>query len=250
MKYMIGIPTLGVPSWPLFDSLVQMKAPDGGSIQYCRASGLAVDLARNHLVDELLLSTCDAIMMVDSDAGLHPGTLNRLASWDKPIVGALAFSRFTPMIPTICAGRTDDYYSYYVRVDETVDWLKHHPDLIGTGPALLDPAPADSLRPLHEDSGFTGGHCLFIRREVFEAMEPPWFSNRLGYEDRYFCEKAIAAGFPLYVDRSVVAGHVYGDRQVGALDFLAWDMITNWKTRTFYIGEKHEQKEADMAGPN
>lgn len=248
MKYMIGVPALSAPSWPLFDSLLQMQSPDGDVVKYCRSEPMAVDLARNYLVDQLLLSDCGAILMADSDAGVHPGTLKRLASWNVPIVGALAFSRFAPMMPTICAGRSDEYSTYYVRIDETVDWLKRHLELAKPGPALLDPAPPDSLRPLHEDGGFTGGHCLLIRREVFEAMEPPWFSNRKGYEDRYFCEKAIAAGFPLYVDRSVVAGHVYGDRCIGALDFLAWDMITNWKTRTFHIGEKQHEKSEDAVG--
>lgn len=244
MKVMIGIPTLGAPTWPLLDSLVQMKAPDGGEIQYMRASGFAVDIARNHLVDALMLSDCEAILMVDSDAGVHPRTLQRLASWNQPIVGALAFSRTWPVLPTICAGRCDDYTTYWVQIDETVQWLRAHPELITTGAALLDVAPEDSLRPLHNDGGFTGGHCLLVHRRVFEAMEPPWFSNRKGYEDRYFCEQAIAAGFPIYVDRSVVSGHVYGEAQAGALQFLACDMIADWKDRSYNIGEKHGKTEA------
>jgi hypothetical protein len=241
MKYMVGVPSVGQPTWPLFDSLINLESPDG-NIRYARCTGLAVDLARNVLVDEFLLSECDALLFVDGDAGLHPGTLKRLASWNVPIVGALAFGRYTPMVPTICAGAGSDPSSYVVRIDETVDWLKHHPDLIGTGPAMLDVAPADSLRPLHEQGGFTGGHCLLVRREVLEAIEPPWFLRKPGargtQEDRYFCEKVIAAGFPLYVDRSVVAGHVYGDRQAGGLDFLAWDMVTNWQTMGFHVGAK------------
>ena len=249
MKCMVGVPSLGAPTWPLFDSLVQMKAPDGGEIQYCRSKPLAVDLARNYLVDRLLLSDCDAILMVDSDASLHPRTLERLASWGQPIVGALAFSQYWPIVPTVCAGRTDDYYSYHVRVDETVDWLHHHTELIRPGPALLDMPPPDSLRPLHVGGGFTGGHCLFVHRRVFEAIEPPWFSNRKGYEDRYFCEQAIAAGFPLYVDRSVVAGHVNGDQQTGALQFLACDLITDWEDGSFHIGGKQQYgRKAEAAG--
>lgn len=238
MKFMVGIPTLGAPTWPLFDSLVQMTAPGGAALQYQRVSGFAVDIARNHMVDALLLSDCDALLMVDSDAGVHPRTLERLASWGKPIVGALAFSRTWPVMPTICAGRCEDYTTYWVQVDETVDWLKKHTELISAGPALLDVAPPDSLRPLHLGGGFTGGHCLLVHRSVFESLEPPWFSNRKGYEDRYFCEQAIAAGFEVYVDRSVVSGHVYGDAQAGALQFLACDMVTNWKDRSYFIGEK------------
>ena len=242
MRYMVGVAATGAPTWPLFDSLINLQAPDGEGIRYTRCTGLAVDLARNSLVEDLLLSECEALLMVDGDAGLHPGTLVRLASWNVPIVGALAFSRYTPMVPTICAGKGDNPNAFLVRVDETVDWLKHHPDLIGVGPALLDPAPKDSLWPLHTDGGFTGGHCLLVRREVFESLEPPWFLKKPGargtQEDRYFCEKAIAAGFPLYVDRSVVAGHVYGDRQAGALDFLAWDMVTDWATMGFHVGPK------------
>ena len=237
MKYMIGVPTLGAPTWPTFDSLLQLKTPDGGQLQYQRVSGFAVDIARNHLVDALMLSDCDAILMVDSDATLHPDTLTRLASWNVPIVGALAFSRTWPVLPTICSGRCDDYTTYWVQVEETKQWLTDHPELITAGSALLDVPPEGSLRPLHEDGGFTGGHCLLVHRSVFEALEPPWFSNRKGYEDRYFCEQAIAAGFPAYVDRSVVAGHVYGEAQAGALQFMACDMITDWTGRQYRIGE-------------
>ncbi len=249
MKFMVGVPTVGGPTWPMFDTLLQLRTPDGSPYRYKRVKGKPVDEARCELADALMLSDCDGILMADSDAGLHPDTLVHLASWDQPIVGALCFSRYVPPMPTICCGRTDDYTSYFTYIDETVDWLKHHIDLAKPGPAILDPAPADSLRALHtEEGGFTGGHCILIRREVFEALEPPWFSNRKGYEDRYFCEKAIAAGFPLYVDRSVVAGHVIGDeRQIGALDFLAWDMITDWATRSFHIGEKHGKNAAAAA---
>ena len=249
MKVMIGLPTIGAPSWPTFDSLLRLEPPDGGQLQYQRVSGFAVDIARNKLVDALLLSDCDSILMVDSDAGLHPGTLKRLLSWNVPIVGALAFSRTWPILPTVCAGRSDDYTSYWIRVDETVDWLKHNTGLIRSGAALLDTPPEGSLRPLHEDGGFTGGHCLLVHRLVFEALEPPWFSNRKGYEDRYFCEQAVAAGFPLYVDRSVVAGHG-GEEQIGALQFLACDTITDWSDQSYFIGEKHGRTKVARAEPD
>ena len=242
MKYMVGVTSVGQPTWPLFDSLINLESPDG-NIRYERSTGLAVDIGRNALIDAFLLSECESLLMVDADAGFHPGTLKRLASWGKPIVGALAFGRYAPMIPTICAGIADEPNVYRVRISETIDWLKHHPELITMGPAMLDIPPADSLRPLHtEGGGFTGGHCLLVHRSVFEAIEPPWFLKMPGargtQEDRYFCEKVIAAGFPLYVDRSVVAGHVYGDRQAGGLDFLAWDMVTDWKTMGFHVGKK------------
>jgi len=71
-------------------------------------------------------------------------------------------------------------------------------------------------------TGFTGCHCLLIKREVVAQMESPWFQGfGPGGEDQYFCEKAAALGIPTHVDLSVLVGHASTDRIIGAFDFMA-----------------------------
>lgn len=49
---------------------------------------------------------------------------------------------------------------------------------------------------------------MLIRREVLEAVEPPWFEYGDRSEDIMFCEKAKAAGFEIYCDLSARLGHI------------------------------------------
>ena len=58
----------------------------------------------------------------------------------------------------------------------------------------------------------TGTGCTMIKREVFEAISPPWFEDR-DYPgelagDYRFCQKAIDAGFELFADYSIQCQHL------------------------------------------
>lgn len=56
----------------------------------------------------------------------------------------------------------------------------------------------------------TGCGCLLIRRQVFEKIEAPWFETN-GYgetDDVYFCRKARAAGFDVWLDSDNRSGHM------------------------------------------
>jgi GT2 family glycosyltransferase len=246
VKIAIGCPTAGPPTWKLVESLIGLAPTIGqeGAFLFSRAEMQAPDVARNFLVQKFLEGDCDYLLFVDRDAILHPLTVRRLASWQRDIVGALSFTRYRPPMPTVYRGRhperPDDYQ---VRVDDTREWLFKHRILNTSEPALLVPAPADSLAQVD----FTGAHCLLVSRRALETIEPPWFQSyyidptRLG-EDRYFCEKATAAGFKVWVDRSVIAGHMYGEGSLGARDFLVWDSLMDWKKMELRIPPPRREK--------
>jgi hypothetical protein len=73
---------------------------------------------------------------------------------------------------------------------------------------------------------------LVNKGEDEELKKFPWFlmDDDLtgGGEDRRFFENARLAGFIPYVDRSCIAGHLAGDIPTGALDFLAWDNVSDF----------------------
>lgn len=76
--------------------------------------------------------------------------------------------------------------------------------------AITDVVPNQGIRPVDG----VGAACLCLRRDMLEAIEPPWFKFEGSGEDLYFCRKAIAAGFEIRIDTSVIVGHV-GTRAVG-----------------------------------
>lgn len=221
MKLTIATPALDRPTWAYLESLLFLDVP-GGNWTFRRAGPLAVAAARNELVAGFLCSDDEWLLMVDADAVLHRGTVKRLLSWGQPVVSALTFMRYGGCHPAAFRGQDATNGHHFTLLAETQAWLEAHPALfVEDGPALLDPAPADALIVVDR----VGAHCLLLHRDVLLAIPPPWFvgDGPKGHgEDFHFCAQVQAAGWPIYLDRSVIAGHIYGDRPLGAVDFMVW----------------------------
>lgn len=233
MGVCIGVAAVERPSWAFVDSLLQLRK--GGAWNWRRVGPLAVDKARNRLCAEFLRTEDEWLLMVDADATLHPLTLLRLLSWQRPVVGALAFSRYGPMFPTVYRGQPQapEKRGFLIQVDAVRSWLQEHPEMIGSEARVKEPQEAGDLVEVDR----TGAHCLLIQREVLEAIRPPWFvskddgpdSTGLGVgEDFYFCGQVQEAGYPIYVDMGCMAGHAYGERILASRDFLVWDYASSY----------------------
>jgi len=199
---------------------------------------LPIDVARNLLVSQFLKTDADYMWFVDQDCSFVPGTLARLLSRRMPIVSALEMMR----LPGVCypmalkgkiAPGSEDYR---IQATEVYEWAAQWYDCTTNAPQMLEIAPQDSLLEV----GFTGCHCLLIRRDVLEEMEPPHFQGyNPGGEDQWFCERAFAMGIPTYVDMSVLVGHATTDRVIGLLDFMAGHRFISEKKHL----EEQEQME-------
>ena len=233
MAVVIGTPCLGGPTWAFTESILGLTAPDG--FQFIRRGPLAVDVARNELVEAFLRTPADKythLLMVDSDAMLHPQTLKRLLSWDVPIVAALAFVRYGPCVPTVYRGAKEETPgAFQVRMQEVHEYVDKHRELMSSKPVVLEPRPPDALYEVDR----TGCHCVLIRRDVLERMPAPWFVAELmgrNREDFYFYEQAQKAGYRVYVDFSCMAAHLYGDRPLAAMDHMVWDASAEYADNT------------------
>ena len=237
MTISIGVPVLERPAWPFVQSLFELAPPPGEDLRLLRnPRPMPVDVARNEIVNAFLATSDRWLFFVDSDAELHHKTLTRLMSWQRPIVAALAFQRYGPCPPVVMDGwqterttwRNGEEFPRGVgtQLDDVRTWLRAHPEMITSRPFILEPRTDDALTT--RDA--TGCHCVLIERSVLEAMEPPWFVGgpeigRQG-EDFYFYWKAARFGFQLQIDLGCMAGHLYGDRCLGALDWLVWDQVS------------------------
>jgi len=236
----VATPRCGPPTWLYLDSLRMLEAPAPGYKYLYNPKVVAVDVARNWIVERILgepgLADCEWVLWLDADAEVHPGTLKRLLSWGMPVVGALCFTVGVPVVPTVYRGQAEGD-TRWVRTDWVHEWILEHPQLQTHRAAMVEPRPEGALRVVD----FTGFHCILVHRRVLERMERPWFRatyDKANGEDRYFCERAQEIGYEVFVDLSVVAGHVVGDRRsMGALDFCAWHAITD------FSGGPDEQEE-------
>jgi len=213
----IGIPIRGDMGDNIFYSFIGLKKPLGTKLT--KIKGVNVDKARNEIVRKL---EKDWLFFMDSDQTFHPDTLNRLLSWDLPIVSGVYFKTPGQPIPHIYKYvYKDDAHLYISKVKEVGDFLIRYKDeLSKADQAMILPAKREDLI---ECDG-VGGGCLLVHRRVFEAIKDPWFECAKGTvagEDFDFSRKVQMAGFKIFADPGVLCGHEQKDI-TGHQHFLHW----------------------------
>jgi hypothetical protein len=138
-------------------------------------------------------------------------------------------------VPHIWQRYIVDNQDYVKRIDDTRDWFYNHKDYIRFGPFVMDPRPDDALT----DIAFTSTSCTLVHRSVLVEMQKldecgdNWFlwddDYAGGGEDRRFFDLARRAGFPAFVDRSCVVGHLMGDIPTSSAEFIAWDSVSEFR---------------------
>jgi len=199
----------------------------GSRILYAQGYS-AVEGAR-YIFRSFLAGEGTHLLLLDDDAVLHPATITRLLSRKLPVVGGLTWTGGLPTEPTIYRGFMQVYQgkfpSWCVRHDDVRKWillpdvqnelLQHQLEAgyvtTWDGPEALSRADA------------IGFHCVLIQRDVLERIGEPYCeSNDIGVrEDFDFSERAIRAGFDLYVDKTVIVGHVIA-HPIRPLDYYVY----------------------------
>lgn len=193
---MLGVPTGGNICTATVSGIVQLVMM---GLDFVTVNSLYISMNRNSLVRTMLeakLKTIDGdeevgythILFLDSDM-VVPSNILRLLHSEHDITSALYYGAgISSWLGRNCVFGTalgeDDKYINVVE-DKVVEAKR-----IPTG-------------------------CLLIKREVFEKMEHPWFTevyaqgrNGIMGEDYRFSEEAKNAGFKLHVDCGVVCGHM------------------------------------------
>jgi len=170
-------------------------------------------------VEQVLAGDYSHLWFTDQDACYLPNTLDRLLAWDVDIASALCFIRAETFCPPMAfkGEKPDQPGAYFILIDEVYNYLREHANVETNAPQCIEPVPEGRLW----DVDICGCHCLLVKRDVLEAMEPPWFSGRPGQEDMFFCRKAKELGYQVRVDFSTLAGHATGARIIGAYEYMA-----------------------------
>ena len=156
--------------------------------------------AENFVVKRFLDETTDGthIFMCEMDVVIPLDTIPKLIALDKPIASGLYFLRGGEGQPCLYAPAP---------VTPALSRFPHSPVKL---------FPTETPFKLAKAGGCAGLGCVLIRRDVFEAIEPPWFDLKEkndktgeGYgSDMYFYTKVRDAGFEVWVDPTVRCGHM------------------------------------------
>lgn len=138
------------------------------------------------------------LFMTEMDMVLPIDVIPKLVALDKPIASGLYFLRGGEGQPCLYAPAP---------VTPVLNKYPHTP--IGI-------FPTETPFKIAKAGGCAGLGCVLIKREVFEAIEDPWFDLKEknprtleGYgSDMYFYTKVREAGFEVWVDPTIRCGHV------------------------------------------
>lgn len=211
---MIGMPCASglVPS-AMLQSLLQLHKPIPCGFMVVERQ--RVEKARNALVAEALKGGFDYLFLVDDDNPIPPDALENMIAADKDVVVAPILGRNPDPAGNhhLCA-----FYSFEhklgrgktVRLYEDIGEFRekgplHRIDAGGTGCMLVKRKVLEKLWKKHEGEPFAFGEVVFEKPITVKGKE---FKRRTMSEDVEFCERAVDAGFEIWLDERVRPIHL------------------------------------------
>lgn len=195
MPGLVGVIANDSARYSLFASCVtRLQAPEGTAIEWLIGGDWCK--ARNDLAQLTLDTEADWLWFMDDDHSFQPDLLNRLLAHDKYLVTPLCFSRAAPFLPMAFTHESEEGYH----------------------PMNLAAYPDGGLVELQAG----GAAGMLIRREVLQAVEPPWFEYADQSEDILFCAKAKERGFKIWCDLDARLGHITTAEVIPAMNGEGW----------------------------
>ena len=147
---------------------------------------------KNRAIEYSLKNNYDYLFLVDADLVLNPNTLSHLVSLKKHFVFEVFWTLF--FNESFHKPNAWDYHSWAYYNEETIIKL--------------------SKKGTYEVGG--GGACTLLSKEIlkkglnFNRLESLNFNG----EDRHFCTRSQALGYPVYVDTHYPAYHIFENYQI------------------------------------
>lgn len=182
-KILICVPSMDYVAAGFAQSLAMLQK-GGNETAIMFQVGSLVYEARNKLAKKAIELETDYTMWLDSDMVFEPDTMIRLLEHNKPFISGAYFRRSPP-------------YSL-VAFEEVDAENRKWKDL-----AL----PSEVTK-----CGGVGFGCVLVKTEILfnvAAKYGNWFEpmNNFG-EDLSFCYRARQCGYDLYIDPSIICGHI------------------------------------------
>jgi GT2 family glycosyltransferase len=192
----IAIPAGEFPRyWEFVHALVCVDKPPGTRVSLAKSLSIAQNL--NSIIME---ATGSWLWIVSDDLHFRADALTKLLDRDVEVVVPLVIRRGPPFSSLVYKD-TDGEGNYQA---------------FG-----YDELPRDGI--VEVVAAGSGG--MLIRREVIQAVGPPWFENEPGTlisEDLVFCRKLAECGIPIHLDVDVVMSHISTFAARPSLDDNGW----------------------------
>ena len=182
-KILIAIPTAKYIEAETFKSIYDLEIPDNCITQFQYFYGYGIEQIRN-LIADWTIKGFDYLFAVDSDITFAPDTLKKLLSHDKDVVTGIYRQRLPHEILEI-----------YDKELRNISYDKITSDLF--------------------EIGGCGFGCVLVKSDVFKRVGYPQFEYHSALdhkntfsEDIDFCKKATDSGSTIWVDKTIVCGHI------------------------------------------
>lgn len=196
----------------MVQSLLQLRKPY--PCAFMTIERQRIDKARNAITMEALRGGFDYLFFVDDDNPIPEDTLERFIEDDKDIVSAPILGRNPNKDGkhVMCA-----FYASEVEVDGAplklyypVDEWKdegplHKVDATGTGAVLIKRKVLETLILRHKDGLFEFGDYKFKNEIIVDGQK---YDRRTMSEDCEFSERAVNAGFEIWIDDRIRPIHL------------------------------------------
>lgn len=192
-KLHIAVPTAAAVSPYFARTIPQVLFNPKYRISYDFYTQSPVEVNRNYIVKRFLETDGNILCMIDSDI-VPPIDFLSAADLDLDVLSLSCLNMVTGS-----KGREAPHFIYCVAdKDEKGDYMG------------LPPHRMQGIQKVSR----VGMGCVFIKREVLEGIEPPWFKQDYDEdfalttsEDYYFCDKAAEKGFSIWYDFTHICDH-------------------------------------------
>lgn len=134
--------------------------------------GCYVHRNRNEALAQAMKLGVTHILFVDSDMAFEKDAIQKLLDADKDIVGANYNKRQLPLTPIVKDGLSDNLFQ----------------------------------------TDFVPGGLMLIKLSILEELGGSWFgfdsTKDLNDDDKFFCYKALEAGYEVWCDPTIKVGHI------------------------------------------
>lgn len=158
---------------------------------------------KDDMIEQAITDSFDYLFLIDSDLVVHPKTLQQLISAGKDIVSNIFWTKWHP--------DSEELPQVWLKDSYTLHEQRHGEKLSDEETNRRKMEFLQLLRQpgTYEVGGL--GACTLISRTAMEAGVRFAKIKNLSFwgEDRHFCIRAAALGFPLYVDTHYPAYHIY-----------------------------------------